>query len=71
MVAHVYTRLFSKPSSAPRTPSDVPVPLTGFGVALAGAAIVGALFVTVTEAVPDTPPLDARTVALPLAAGAV
>jgi hypothetical protein len=40
---HVYVRLASPPSSAPRTLTFVVVPLTVLGDALAGVATVGGL----------------------------
>ena len=73
MVAHVYVRFDSPLSSAPSTDSVVVVPVTGLGLAEAGVAIVGGLFgtVTVTLAVPFTPPLAAVTVPLPALVPAV
>ena len=44
VVAHVYTRVASPPSSAPRTLRFVVVAVTGLGVADAGVATVGAAF---------------------------
>jgi len=55
----VYVRLDSPPSSAPKTLSAVVVAVTGFGVADAAVATVGAAFVTVTVAVPEIDPLVA------------
>ena len=49
--------------SAPKTLKFVVVPVTGFGVAVAGVATVGGdVALTVTLAVPFTLPLDAVTV---------
>ena len=62
---HVYVRLDSPSSLAPRVVRFVVVPSTGFGVAAAGFTIVGATSATVTEAFPDTEPSVAVTVAVP------
>ena len=61
-------RLASPPSSAPSTLRLVVVPVTGVGVAEAGLDTVGGLLITVTLAVPETPPLAAVTVNGPPAA---
>src|SRR5687768_9815063 len=59
----VYVSAPSPPSSAPRTLSDVVLPVTGLGEAAAGVATVGALpAVTVICAVPETVPEVAVTV---------
>ncbi len=71
VASHVYVRFDSPPSSAPSTLNALLVPVTVDGDADAAVATVGAALVIVTLAVPLIPPLDAWTVAVPAAPGAV
>ncbi len=63
LVAQVYVRFASPASSAPSAPRPVVVPATGFGLAAAAVAMVGAAFGTKGERqMPESVP--AKTLSL-------
>ena len=66
---HVYVRLLSPPSSAPRTDSAAVLPVTVDRLTAAAVAMVGVPLLIVTVAVPTIDPLDAWIAADPALPG--